>query len=162
MGDSYQVSIKNSLQEKPAAVEAIIINSGEQQQTEPVDNRAEPLSIEGVERGEDVKRWKPYENSKYESPVLNRLVPWPLYYYCRWKTLEIFHTRLVFGIVLGEVLFFLLLVGGLAGTLAASGMQKGEDAAEGTGSIAIIPALSSGFRFCLQKFCVGSLHRLAI
>ena len=37
MGDSYQVSIKNSLQEKPAAVEAIIINSGEQQQTEPVD-----------------------------------------------------------------------------------------------------------------------------
>lgn len=140
MGDSYQVSIKNSLQEKPAAVEAIIINSGEQQQTEPVDNRAEPLSIEGVERGEDVKRWKPYENSKYESPVLNRLVPWPLYYYCRWKTLEIFHTRLVFGIVLGEVLFFLLLVGGLAGALAASGMKKGEDAAEGTGSIAIIPA----------------------
>ena len=78
MGDSYQVSIKNSLRERPAAVEAIIINSGEQQQTEPVDNRAEPLSIEGVERGEDVKRWKPYENSKYESPVLNRLVPWPL------------------------------------------------------------------------------------
>ena len=46
----------------------------------------------------------------------------------------------MFGIVLGEVLFFLLLVGGLAGALAASGMQKGEDAAEGTGSIAIIPA----------------------
>ena len=81
-----------------------------------------------------------YESSKYESPVLNRLVPWPLYYHYRWQRLQIFHTRLVFGIVLGEVLCFLLLVGGLAGALAASGMQKGEDAAEGTGSIAIIPA----------------------
>ena len=161
MGDSYQVSIKNSLQEKPAAVEAIIINSGEQQQTEPVDNRAEPLSIEGVERGEDVKRWKPYENSKYESPVLNRLVPWPLYYYCRWKTLEIFHTRLVFGIVLGEVLFFSS--ASWRSCWSSDGFWHAERRGCSRGHRKYSDhSSSSGFRFCLQKFCVGSLHRLVI
>lgn len=46
----------------------------------------------------------------------------------------------MFGIVIGEVLFFLLLIGGLVGALTASGMQKGKDAAEGTRSITIIPA----------------------
>ncbi|KAK3747552.1 hypothetical protein QZH41_004812 [Actinostola sp. cb2023] len=88
--------------------------------------------------------WKHYEDSKYDSPVLNRFVPFPIYYYYRWKILSIFHTRLLFGIVLGEVLFFLLLIGGLAGALAVVG--TGDDADESTGGIAIIaPALSFAF-----------------
>lgn len=90
------------------------------------------------------KPWKSYEDTKYDSPVLNRLVPFPIYYYCRWKILSIFHTRLLFGIVLGEVLFFLLLVGGLAAALGVIGM--GGEADESTGAIACIPpALAFAF-----------------
>lgn len=145
MRDSYQVSIKEPRRGEPAVVEAVNMNVVEREQTATGD-RVEPLSIKGIESGQDAKRWKPYEDSKYESPVLNRLVPWPVYYFCRWKILQVFHTRLLFGIVLGEVLVFLLLVVGLAGVLAAMGMNRGEDAAEGTGGVAVIPtALSFAF-----------------
>jgi NADPH oxidase len=98
-----------------------------------------------VEVLEQHKPWKEYEDSKYDSPILNRLVPFPLFYYCRWKILNIFHTRLLFGIVLGEVLFFLLLVGGLVGILAAVGNDD-----EGTGAVAIIPAALS-FAFACRN-----------
>lgn len=132
MSGSYRVKI-----EQPRRVE----------QEEPPQQPAavvEPLSIEGVEQ-QDSKRWKPYEDSKYDSPVLNRFVlPFPLYYYCRWKILSIFHTRLLFGIVLGEVLVFVLLIGGLAGALGVIGLN--DDEGEGTGAIANIPpALSFAF-----------------
>ena len=57
--------------------------------------------------------WKQYEDSKYDSPMLNRYVlPWPTYYKIRWMILSIFHTRLLFGFVLGEFLFLLITVGG--------------------------------------------------
>ena len=145
MRDSYQVLIKEPRRGEPAVVEAVNMNVVEREQTATGD-RVEPLSIEGIESRQDAKRWKPYEDSKYESPVLNRLVPWPVYYFCRWKILQVFHTRLLFGIVLGEVLVFLLLVGGLAGVLAAMGMNREEDAAEETGGVAVIPtALSFAF-----------------
>lgn len=132
MSGSYRVKI-----EQPRRVE----------QEEPPQQPAavvEPLSIEGVEQ-QASKRWKPYEDSKYDSPVLNRFVlPFPLYYYCRWKILSIFHTRLLFGIVLGEVLVFVLLIGGLAGALGVIGLN--DDEGEGTGAIANIPpALSFAF-----------------
>lgn len=103
---------------------------------------AETFQVEVIPKE---KPWKRYEDSKYDSPVLNRLVPFPLYYYCRWKILSVFHTRLLFGIVLGEVLFFLLLVGGLAAALGIIGM-KGKKPEEATGSIACIPpALAFAF-----------------
>ena len=54
--------------------------------------------------------WKAYADTKYDSPVFNRLVPWPTYYYIRWKLLAVFHIQLIFGIVVGEVVhvhFFL-------------------------------------------------------
>ena len=61
----------------------------------------------------NLKPWKAYEDTKYDSPFLNRyILPWPIYYKIRWFLLSIFHTRLLFGIVLGEVVFFLLAVGG--------------------------------------------------
>ena len=106
----------------------------------------EPLSMEGAEQ-QAPKRWRPYEDSKYESPVLNRLFPWPMYYYCRWKILSIFHTRLLFGIVLGEVLVFVLLIAGLAAPLGVIGLSDDhDDDAHRTGAIAIIaPALSFAF-----------------
>ena len=148
MRDSYQVSIKEPRRAEPAVVEPTSFKDCERQQT-AVAERFEPLSIEDAERGHDSKQWRTYEDSKFESPVLNRLIPWPLYYYCRWKILSVFHTRLLFGIVLGEILVFLILIGGLAGWLAAMGMN-GEDAEEGTGSVAVIPAALS-FAFACRN-----------
>ena len=103
----------------------------------------EQLNMEDAER-HSPKRWRPYEDSKYESLVLNRLFPWPLYYYCRWKILSIFHTRLLFGIVLGEVLVFVLLIGGLAAAFGVIGLN--DDEGEGSWAIAnIAPSLSFAF-----------------
>lgn len=126
MTDSYSVSVKRGDRDversSPAAV-------------------AETFNVEVLPRE---KSWRGYEDSKFDSPVLNRLVPCPIFYYLRWKILGIFHTRLFFGIVLGEVLFFLLLVGGLAAALGVIGM--GGDADESTGAIACIPpALAFAF-----------------
>lgn len=127
MHGSYQVSI-----EQPRRM-----GQTEEQQAAIVES----LSVEDLEQ-QAPRRWKPYEDSKYESPVLNRLFPWPRYYYCRWKILSIFHTRLLFGIVLGEVLVFVLLIGGLAGALGVIGLNDDE----GTGAIAnIAPALAFAF-----------------
>ena len=58
-----------------------------------------------------------------------------MYYYIRWKILSIFHTRLLFDIVLGEVIVFLLFVGGLAAALGVIG-----DEGEETGAIATYPS----------------------
>lgn len=127
MHESYQGSI-----EQPRRM-----GQTEEQQAAIVES----LSVEDLEQ-QAPRRWKPYEDSKYESPVLNRLFPWPRYYYCRWKILSIFHTRLLFGIVLGEVLVFVLLIGGLAGALGVIGLNDDE----GTGAIAnIAPALAFAF-----------------
>ena len=60
------------------------------------------------------KPWQPYEDSKFDSPIVNRfLFPWPTYYKIRWTLLSVFHTRIGFGIVIGEILFLLLILGGL-------------------------------------------------
>ncbi|XP_065674718.1 LOW QUALITY PROTEIN: superoxide-generating NADPH oxidase heavy chain subunit A-like [Hydra vulgaris] len=115
--------------------------------------------------------WKAYFDSKYDSPVLNRFVPFPTYYYIRWKLLAFFHIQLLFGIVAGEVIVFLILVGGLAGWLAAVGMSttttnvtiainqtKGRQSsptkglAEETGNIAAIPLI-----LCFALACRNSL-----
>ena len=129
MRESYQVSI-----EQPRRV-----GQTEEQQAAVVDS----VHVEDLEH-QASKRWKPYEDSKYESPVLNRLFPWPRYYYCRWKILNLFHTRLLFGIALGELLVFVLLIGGLAAALGVIGLN--DDEGERTGSIAnIAPALSFAF-----------------
>ena len=59
------------------------------------------------------KPWEPYEDSKFDSPVLNRyLFQWPTYYKIRWMLLSVFHTRIAFGIVIGEIVFLLLVLGG--------------------------------------------------
>lgn len=130
MHQSYQVSI-----EQPRRVEQT-----DGRQAAVVD----PLNVEHFEH-QGSERWKPYEDSKYESPVLNRLFPWPCYYHCRWKILSIFHTRLLFGIVLGELLVFVLLIGGLAAALGVIGLND-DEGGEGTGGIATIaPALSFAF-----------------
>lgn len=87
------------------------------------------------------KSWQGYEDSKYDSPVFNRLVSYPLFYYYRWKIISIFHSRLFFGIVLGEILFLLLLLGGFAVALGIIGKDV-----RSTGSVACIaPALTFAF-----------------
>ena len=63
MRDSYQVSIKEPRRGEPAVVEAIYLNDDEREQTAAGD-RVEPLSIEGIESGQDAKQWRPYEDSK--------------------------------------------------------------------------------------------------
>lgn len=149
MRDSYQVSIKEPRRDEPAVIEPTSFQETDGQPPPVAPERVEQLNIEGAERGQDAKPWRAYEDSKFESPVLNRLIPWPMYYYVRWKIFIIFHTRLLFGIVLGEVLVFLILVGGLAIVLGVMGIPAGggqEDAAEGSGGIATIPsALSFAF-----------------
>lgn len=88
------------------------INSNENQHGKTKDEAQVQITMNENEN-HNVTPWKPYEDSKFDSPVFNRfLLPWPLYYKVRWKILSIFHTRLLFGIVLGEVIFFLLVVGG--------------------------------------------------
>ncbi|KXJ28514.1 Cytochrome b-245 heavy chain [Exaiptasia diaphana] len=100
---------------------------------------SEPFKVEIVPREQS---WKGYEDSKYDSPVFNRLAPYPVFYYYRWKVLSIFHSRLFFDVVLGEVLFFLLLIGGLAVALGIIGAQDGRS----TGRIACVaPALTFAF-----------------
>ena len=69
-----------------------------------------------------------------------------MYYYIRWKILSIFHTRLLFDIVLGEVIVFLLFVGGLAAALGVIG-----DEGEGTGAIATYPGVSNRWKSMIGK-----------
>ena len=126
MSESYEVTI-----EQPRQVEHV--EPHVQHETPPI---VETFSVEGVDQ-KSSEQWKPYEDSKYESPVLNRLFPWPMYYYIRWKIFSIFHSRLLFGIVLGEVIVFLLLVGGLTAALGVIGL---DDEGEGTGAIATYPS----------------------
>jgi len=143
----------------PSYEPEVEINSNENQHGKTKDDSQVQITMNENEN-HNVTPWKPYEDSKFDSPVFNRfLLPWPLYYKVRWKILSIFHTRLLFGIVLGEVIFFLLVIGGLAGALAAIGATRsmgggdndndddeGEDNVDSTGSIAIIPpALSFVF-----------------
>lgn len=112
---------------------------------QPKEDQNQPRSTAGQDDAEVKENtWRTYKDSKFESPVLNRLIPFPWFYYCRWKVLRIFHARLVSGIVLGEVLFVLALIGGLANVMAAIGM--GNEAAERTGAVAIVPpALAFAF-----------------
>lgn len=135
MPNSYQVSIKQPKDSQ---------GSHHSPSPSPI---TESFTVEVLEQQ---KPWREYEDSKYDSPILNRLVPFPIFYYCRWKILSIFHTRLFFGVVLGEVLFFLLLLGGLAGVLAVMGDKANEDNAEATGAVAIIPAALS-FAFACRN-----------
>ena len=76
------------------------------------ENQNSPSHVTVKINNDNSKPWQPYEDSKFDSPVLNRyLFRWPTYYKIRWMILSVFHTRIAFGIVIGEIVFFLLILG---------------------------------------------------
>lgn len=112
------------------------IRTGSEKQMEDVSIIYSPSDKKAKDEMRDVvpQDWKPYESANREMPV-TCFVP-PSYYKFRWLWVQVFLTRVVFNICVGEIIMFILV---LAVAAVPAGVTCCDD--ESTGSAATIPLL---------------------